>query len=262
MWKPQHLTALWASTACYRDSFYIHIWVHSSIPYIRSKTTPLQSPVCFVTNFSCVYLKLEIVTWLCAQHAHLLSTCDWFASHTLLQTRPSFKFYHCLANINSAFWFVVFRERLGEIMKQMANFVEPVTLRMRLDRVVLQMNVTEQKTESFHRPSCNTQLTRKSVSRPLQKKTWNKSMKWCMNQVTADEVAYHLCITHGITHGIIQDWPRFPKSLCKMGSRTTHMRAEGQPFDSLLRSIKLLIVTEDETCIHHYTTESKCHTIE
>jgi hypothetical protein len=36
-------------------------------------------------------------------------------------------------------------------MMQRANFVELVRVRTRLDRVVFQMNVTEQKTESAHR---------------------------------------------------------------------------------------------------------------
>jgi hypothetical protein len=36
-------------------------------------------------------------------------------------------------------------------MKERANFVESVTVRTRLDRVVSHMTVTEQETESAHR---------------------------------------------------------------------------------------------------------------
>jgi hypothetical protein len=64
----------------------------------------------------------------------------------------------------------VFQEKLGQRMKQRTNFVEPVTVRTRLDRVVFQMNVTEQKTESFPGTNCETQLSGSSVSQRLQRK--------------------------------------------------------------------------------------------
>jgi hypothetical protein len=35
MWDPQHLTTLWASMACYRDNFYIYIYILHFLLFYR-----------------------------------------------------------------------------------------------------------------------------------------------------------------------------------------------------------------------------------
>jgi hypothetical protein len=128
----------------------LHSYMSTFIHYTHQiKNYPLvKSCLSSSKFFPCI---LETSDYNMTHCTDLLSTCDWLVSHILLQTRPSFKFHHCLTNINFALWSVMFQERLGQRMKQRESFVEPVTARTRLDRVVLQMNVTEQKTEPFHR---------------------------------------------------------------------------------------------------------------
>jgi hypothetical protein len=38
MWEPRRLTTLWASTACYRDSFYLHVLEVSKDYNIRNRS--------------------------------------------------------------------------------------------------------------------------------------------------------------------------------------------------------------------------------
>jgi hypothetical protein len=103
MWKPRHLTALWASTACYRDSFTFSYLVTIYVIVLIPRSWVLEKPPVaqLLKSFPKCYGNREFITVFTRALHRSLSWARWIQS---IQPRPicmkwillSFHLLHCL----------------------------------------------------------------------------------------------------------------------------------------------------------------------
>jgi hypothetical protein len=71
MWEPRRLTILWASTACYRDSFTFYVYCFHQRCYVT-----LRKSLRFSWTYVCCYLNFQINRCLRNLYLHLIDLTD------------------------------------------------------------------------------------------------------------------------------------------------------------------------------------------
>jgi hypothetical protein len=105
MWEPRRLTALWASTACYRDSFTFFTFISLSVPSLAiafrssfcNRLISLQSSFIFPVS-------LRFFLLFCPSFFHFCLTFSFARINSLFPSLIPFVFYfHSLFYMNKTF---------------------------------------------------------------------------------------------------------------------------------------------------------------